>query len=445
MFRRCLRLSIPSIQDLVHRLDFFEKEIIDLRAFRQAVETTFPDVAVAATRLAKERHKAVKEIDVIVENPLTPEEFIDLNQFYALQMVQSLSLENMMYLRSFEDLCTYAKTIHREYLVRVAKRARALSHAPMGLSQMPSIQELRRWYEWSFHDVKSTTPPVDLQSAQKFDSLIRRVFLRHYNVSSLLCQGMYELRDRERWTEHSFSDKSLQTSINELQFFFDEFCTSRVKLRFLVGNYMYLSTRILQVELKESEKLTAPLFFDHDPHSFTGLICHECSLTKILKCVIQSAKSRYDESGIELRVAGDPNLTFVGIPYIMYDILSALVDDAVQANLVRQERFGVACTPVLLTVSQRDGCEQFSVRISDTAGGMPLDEAKHVLGYWSLYNASETVSKKADTWIHSPIRMPYAHCAAQAISGDISVVSIEGYGTDRVLYIPFTGVKDIRI
>ncbi|ORC84628.1 pyruvate dehydrogenase (lipoamide) kinase [Trypanosoma theileri] len=445
MLRSSLRCLTPSLRDLIHRLDSFEKEIIELKAFRQAVETSSPDVAAAAEALAKERRKAKPQIDVVLENPLTAGEFVELNQFYALQIMQSLPLGNMVHIRTFEDLCAHAKLVHREYLVRVAQRARALTHAPVGLSQMPSIQELRRWYEWSFHDVKSTSPPVDRQSALNFDTLIRRVFLRHYNVSALLTDAMYELGERERWTERSFSDKSLADTFEELQEFFHGFCMGRVRLRFLVGNYMYLSTRILDVEPKDSEKLTVPLFFDHDPEKFAGQICRECSLTQLLKCAIRSARDIYDEADIELRIAGDESLTFVGIPYILYDILSAMIDDAIQANLLRQETFGVACTPVVITLAQQEGNERFCVRVSDTAGGMPLGKAEHVLRYWSFYKTEEKEPKLSSTWIHSPIRMPYAYCAAQTIGGDISVFSIEGYGTDRILYLPSTGVQNIHI
>ncbi|EAN92747.1 pyruvate dehydrogenase (lipoamide) kinase, putative, partial [Trypanosoma cruzi] len=231
MLRRCFRFSIPHLQDLIHRLDYFEKEIIELRAFRQMVEAASPEMALAAEAIAKERQRAKGDIDVVMEYPLTSEEFVELNQFYALQKEKRLPLRNMMHIRNVEDLYVHAKIIHREYLVRLAQRARALTLAPMGLSQMPSIQELRRSYEWSFHGVNSTKPPIDLESAQEFDSLMRCVFLRHYNVSSLLSEGMYELGQREMWSERDFSDKSLVETFEELQVFFDEFCTGRVRLR----------------------------------------------------------------------------------------------------------------------------------------------------------------------------------------------------------------------
>ncbi|EAN79441.1 pyruvate dehydrogenase (lipoamide) kinase, putative [Trypanosoma equiperdum] len=444
MFRCYGRKLSPQLRDIIHRLDFIEKQIIDLKAFRDAVQATLPSVATAADALARKRQETANQINVVAKDPLTSEEFVELNQYYAVQMVQTLALRNMVHIRTHEDLYSHARLIHREYLVRVAQRARALSHACVGLSQMPSIQELRRWYEWSFHDVRSTKAPVDAEGALKFDTLVRRLFLRHYNVSALLSEGMHELGERQRWDEHSHSDDLLTETFDELQRFFDEFCMGRVRLRFLVGNYVQLSTQILRVEPRYSEKLTAPMYFDHDPESFVGQICQRCSLIKLVECAIRSARASYSELGIELRVAVDPDATLSGIPYITYDILSALIDDAIQANVLRQEKYGIPFTPVVITIAQRNANEQFSVRVSDTAGGMPLHLARHVLKYWFAYKCTDDMLKLAKTWTHSPIRLPYAYCAAKVLGGDISVVSIDGYGTDRFLHLPSDGIERVR-
>ncbi|CCD16547.1 unnamed protein product [Trypanosoma congolense IL3000] len=445
MFRCCARRFSPQLRDIINRLDFIEEQIIDLKAFREAVEAILPGVAAAADVLAKKRREAVQQINVVVKDPLTSEEFAELNQFYAVQKVQPLALSNMLRIQTHEDLYSHARIVRREYLVRVAKRARALSHAPVGLSQMRSIQELRRWYEWSFHDVKSIKAPVDTESALKFDTLLRRVLLRHYNVSALLSEGMHELGRRQRWSEHSSSDEVLSEAFEEMQQFFVEFCMGRVRLRFIAGNYVQLSTKILNVQPKDYEKLTAPMYFGHDPDTFVGQICQRCSLVTLVECAIRSAKLCNNDINILLRVSADPDTTFPGIPYITYDILCALIDDAIQANILRSEKYGVPFTPVIVTVAQRKGSEQFSVRVSDTAGGLPLHIARHVLKYWFTYKCTDDMLKHAKTWIHSPIRLPYAYCAARVLGGDISVVSVDGYGTDRFLHLPAEGMKGVHI
>ncbi|CAD2219988.1 pyruvate dehydrogenase (lipoamide) kinase [Angomonas deanei] len=202
MIRLSARLFSLSFRDLSDRLDSFEREVIELKSFRKAVENASPEVAEAAKRVVEEQLQDHVNNGRDLENPLTAKEFTDLNQFYAAQKNKTLELENLLYISKPNDLLAHAKTVHREYLVRIAKRARALNFAPYGLSQMPSILELKKYYQWSFHDMRSNPPPKTTEDLMAFDSLVRKVFLRHYNVSDLLCAGMKELSNREQWSSH---------------------------------------------------------------------------------------------------------------------------------------------------------------------------------------------------------------------------------------------------
>lgn len=447
MFRRSALLLSPSFSEIVDRLDAFEKEFIELKAFQKAVEATSPQVAQAAKTNLKESLKEVKANKANLENPLTPKEFVALNQFYAKQKVKNVPFENLMYITSLSDLQQHARVVYREYLVRIAQLARHLNSAPYGLSQMDGIQKLKKWYQWSFHDMQNTPYPENKDGCYRYDRMVRRVFLRHYNVSSLLSEGMIELGRREGWTG---VNEELIESYSDLEDFFTTFFVGRVRVRFLVSNYMYLSTKILDVKRKETEHfdpdgLTVPLFFDHNPNDFVGLICKTCSLLTIAKCAIKEAQKGYDEE-IELKVAGDSNLHFVGIPYIMYDIIFAVLEDAVQANLDRQELMGVPSSKIEVTLAQHPSNERFVMRVSDTAGGLPLRDSAHLLSCWSIYNKMNDFNEdNIRTWTCSPIRLPYAYCAAQTIGGGLSVASIEGYGTDRQLYFPSTGICGLSI
>lgn len=446
--RAAARLATVSFRDITDRLDSFEKEVIELNAFRKAVEATSPEVAKKANALIGESVGSTNGCRTGIESPLTADEFTELNQFYALQQSRDIHVENLLYINTPSTLMQHAATVHREYLVRAAQRARKLNAAPYGLSQMPSIKELKQWYQWTFHDMRNSQKPSDIEGAREFDALVRRVFLRHYNVSTLLNDGFLELARREHWREVT---RELRSSYKELEEFFTEFCTGRVRLRFLIGNYMYLSTKILNVERPEyvewdPEGLTKPLFFDHNPEDFVGQICRKTSLLNLLKYSIRQTQKGYDEEEIVLRLAGEDSLTFVGIPYITCDVLTAMLEDAVQANLKRQEAFGVPCSKIEVTLSQHSKSKNYVVRVSDTAGGVPLSEAEQALACWSLYKAvQEGGQDKFKTWTQSPIRLPYAWCAARVIGGDITLASIEGYGTDRQLYLPSSGISNCRI
>lgn len=449
MFRCSARwLLVNSLRDITDRLDSFEKEVIELNAFRKAVEATSPEVADKAKSLIDEHMHAVKESKANIENPLTADEFIELNQFYAVQQPRRIPIANLLYINTPNDLMHHATTVHREYLVRVAQRARKLNAAPYGLSQMPSIKELKQWYQWTFHDIRNTKKPTNVEETREFDALVRRVFLRHYNVSTFLNDGFLELAKREQWKEFN---EELRSNYRDLEEFFTEFCTGRVRLRFLIGNYMYLSTRIMGVARPEYEQwdpegLTEPLFFDHNPEDFVGQICKRTSLLNLVKYSVKQAQKEYADEEIILKLAGEGDLTFVGIPYITFDVLTAMLEDAVQANLYRQETYGIPCTPIEVTLSQHSQSRNYVVRVSDTAGGVPLSVAEQALSCWSLYKTVHDSSHdKFKTWIQSPIRLPYAYCAARVIGGDVTSASIEGYGTDRQLYLPATGVSNVSI
>lgn len=447
MLRRtpCLRYLI-TFRDITDRLDSFEKEVIDLKAFRHAVEEENPTVAEAARNALKKMSPVGVVSKAVLDNPLTAAEFMDLNQFYALQKPKDQCLENLLYIRSLNSLQEHAKVVQREYLVRAAHLAKILNNAPYGLSQMQGIRDLGGWYQLTFKDMRNTPAPTNREGALVFDQAVRRTFLRHYNVSSLLNAGMHELAEREQWDR---VDKALVEAYPDVDAFFNEFCTKRVCLRFLVGNYMYLSTQILNIERDpqlDPEGRTIPLYFNHDPDSFVGQMCMKTSLLKVIECAVESCKKTFTDAEIEIQVAGDPDLTFVGIPYITYDIVYALLEDAVQANLEREELLGTPCSKIEITLAQRKGNESYTVRVSDTAGGLPLRAAKQALSCWSVFRDAHghtMPSSEIKTWTHSPIRLPYGWRASHVIGGNVRLGSVEGYGTDRYFYIPARGVGHI--
>lgn len=453
MFRRfvprlCANFSLRAITD---RLDSFEKEVIELKAFRQAVEKTSPEVALAAERLLKDDSISVSSQDKDkLDLPLTAGEFIEMTQFYALQKPNQIKVENVRFVKTMDDLLRQSTVFHREALVRLAMIAKTLSLAPYGLSQMPPIQELIRWYQLSFHEMINRPTPKSTDELQFFDTLSRSVFLRHYNVSRLLCEGLISLAEREGWDT---SDYTLPELFPDLQTFFETFYSQRVKIRFLCGNYCHLSSQMLKLPKQsyadvDKQGLTELSFFGHDPSTFVGQLCEKTSFVKVAKSCIESLQKRYDEEKIELHIHGDENMTFIGVPYILCDIVSALLSDAVEENLYHQEISGKAPTKITVTLVQGPRNENIVMRVSDTAGGMRLDDARLSLTCWSTFRNSHhksSILSSGDSWIHSPIRLSYANCAATCFGGNVTVASIEGYGTDRQLYIPVKGVCDIVV
>lgn len=442
--RPCL-VTQKQLRDVVARLDSFEKEVVSLKAFRAAVETVSPEVAAAAETLSKQRweqHQAARKPEInnsaLLENPLTPDEFGELYQFYAEKPHRPVLLDNIMNINNITDLINHAKMFHREFSVRVAKRAATLNNAPLGLGRMSAIEELRKMYEWSFADLRSVEAPVDRESALALDRVVRRVYLRHQSGRPLMLDGLRQLTHREGITRNELrNNMDLYKDYEPLQDTFEHFVSARAKLRFLLVNYMELSHRLLDIPASDpssTHPVPPPNLFGHAENTFAGTICRETSMVKLVEYAKREAEEkfpdieRYDDDfpKVSIRVVGDPNLTFIGFPQNTVQIITAMIEAAIRANLRRSDDNGVLPTPVNIVIAQRPGCSEIGVRVSDTAGGIAFHELPMSLAY--LYNCD----------IDDPhlIELPYVAVLAKTFGGHLHVSSIDGYGTDRVLYTP---------
>lgn len=441
-FLRSCVVTQKQLRDVVARLDSFEKEVISLKAFRAAVECVSPEVAAAAETIARQRWEQQQELHAerkndataVLENPLTPDEFGELYQLYAEKPHRPVKLSNLMNINNVTDLLNHAKVFHREFAVRVAKRAATLNNAPLGLGRMTAIEQLRKMYEWSFADLRSVDVPADRDGALALDRIVRRVYLRHQSGRPLMLDGLRQLTHREGISRKELRhNRALYKDYEPLQDTFENFVSARAKLRFLLGNYMELSHRLLDIPADAAADCTEKLY-GHDESTFAGSICRETSMVKLVEFAKREAEEkfpeieRFDEEfpKVHTRVVGDPNLTFVGFPQNTVQIISAMIEAAIRANLRRSEDVGVPPTPVQVVIAQQPNSSEIGVRVSDTAGGIPFNELPMSLAY--LYNCD----------IDDPhlIELPYVAVLAKTFGGDLHVSSIDGHGTDRVLYTP---------
>eukprot|EP00758_Cryptobia_borreli_P001600 Tbor_TRINITY_DN2376_c0_g1::TRINITY_DN2376_c0_g1_i1::g.202::m.202/K00898/PDK2_3_4; pyruvate dehydrogenase kinase 2/3/4 len=400
----------------------------------------------------------------------------DLYEFYALQTEITITIQEIIDIRCTDDLIKYAQFLHREYMVRLARRARSLRHAPLGLGLMPSLRELRRWYEMSFFDMRSISSIETEEDIIKFDLTVRKVSVRHVNTTDLISSGIYEFAEREQLlTEKKLSDHRLINVYQEVQDFFDAFCDTRVKLRFLLGHHIYCSEKLLGPKVADHVAQvpeTAQDFYDHDPSLFSGQVCNKCDIRKVVLAAINETKrseldenysvpniiltvfepkrepyeynneSRDNENSLNNSV---PPFTFRCVPSVVYWIVSSLVGEAIFTNMMRKEQYMVPFTPINVKISQGPNLSDVTITVSDTAGGMSLPVVTTSLsyiascrGYLEDQKLSTNVSsiRRGAGWNHAPIRIPYAVVAARSMGGDITVSSMEGVGTQRYLYIP---------
>lgn len=471
---------------IVDRIDMLEREILMLRnnpvfaTAAAAAAATVPSdgsgnsssadsddngatggVATSATTDAT-ASAAADELAELHEDctaPLSPEAFDDLHQFSAKQPELPIPIRRLLLQTNERELMLGANMVKREYQVRLAHTTRGLMMSPFGLAMMPSMVELRKWYELSFSDIYNCPPITSRDDLFKFGRLIRRIYRRHWNVSDLLSNAILEFSQRENWTRQSLDDPRLFHHFEDLQTFFDMFCGTRTALRLLVCHHMVAAERILQIDPASLHPRARASYFGLNPDDFVGALCHKTSVPTIVKKAVRDALREFYDEGekdqeVTIEVVGDPDFRFLSVPVIVFDIVTAIIGEAVRANYVHRERTARPPTPIRVLISQRSGQDDCVVRVEDTAGGMPHSVTRTSMGYLAacrsyfddreLCGTSSTI-KEGRGWRHSPIRIPYAAVAASTIGGQVSVSSIDGFGTDRVFCIPVKGFVDRSI
>jgi pyruvate dehydrogenase kinase 2/3/4 len=336
-----------------------------------------------------------------------------------------------------------ANSVQRQYVVRVARCAAQLNNAPLGLSLMHSIQELRKWYELSYHDA-STLPPVsDRAGLIEFTKLLRRIFVRHLNTAALLSKGLSELAARDEWTSEQVLTSSFLESFSELEATVSSFCDARIRLRFLVVHMQNVLSNFLKDELEQVDWCKQD-FLGHGPATFRGSVCLEASLLSCTQQAVRSVQSELPSdisTCISISVVGDESATFVGVPSLVTEMIAALVSEAVSP---RNRETPPAQNTITVSVVQNQRSSEFAVQVCDRAGGMPLRELAPRQTFLGSVIGSRSPVFSAARW-HQPLALPYAAAVARAFGGCVSSATVESHGTDRVLHIPRHGFAELKI
>ncbi len=446
------RLSTSAdVRQLVLRINAIEASILELQRFKEVVERCHPEVAEQAKLMSIERRSReqaanaqgpAEAMRLFEEMPLTPKEFEDLHQFYALHPVEEFPMASLTNCEPDAVVMELANKIQRQYVVRVARCAAQLNNAPLGLSLMHSIQELRKWYEFSFHDASTLPPVTNRAGLLEFTKLLKRIFVRHLNTATLVSQGLSELALRDEWTPDLVLRSSFLETFQEVESTVSAFCDARIRLRFLVVHMLYLLCNYLGQEI-EHDEWTIQEFFGHDPATFRGAVCLETSLLGLTKHAVRAVQAElpHDISGcITVSVVGDETATIICVPQLVTEMIASLVSDAVSP---RSRAAPPVENAVSVTVVQHPKSSEFAVQVSDQAGGMPLRELLPRQTYLATTGVKGPKGSCA-SW-RQPMALPYAAAVARTFGGCITTATVESYGTDRVLHLPRHGFESLKI
>ncbi|XP_032065572.1 pyruvate dehydrogenase (acetyl-transferring) kinase isozyme 1, mitochondrial isoform X3 [Thamnophis elegans] len=283
--------------------------------------------------------------------------------------------------------------LRQELPVRLANIMKEISLLPDNLLKTPSVQLVQSWYVQSLQEILDFKDKNadDAEAVSCFKDTVITIRNRHNDVIPTMAQGVIEYKDNY--------GVDPVTSQN-VQYFLDRFFMSRISIRMLLNQHTLLFGGNVEVNPA------------HPKH--IGSIDPKCNVVDVIKDGYENAKSLCDlyyMSSPELileeknvKSPGQP-MQVVYVPSHLYYMVFELFKNAMRATMEHHAERGIY-PPVHVQVAL--GTEDLTVK----AG----------FGYG----------------------LPISRLYAQYFQGDLKLYSLEGYGTDAVVFIKALSTESVE-
>mmetsp|Transcript_30094 Transcript_30094/g.39622 ORF Transcript_30094/g.39622 Transcript_30094/m.39622 type:complete len:432 (+) Transcript_30094:71-1366(+) len=328
-----------------------------------------------------------------------------------------------------ETVIQVATFLHRELPIRFAYRIKDLDNMT-ALNQMKSIQQVREWYVKSFQEIREFHSPETPEEEQQFAEILDRIYERHAPVLLTMAKGVYELR--KEWSGKSKPFEEYE----EIHNFLDAFYISRIGIRMLIGQYLALREEPIQ--------------------GYIGMIGTETSPAQVARMAIEDATyvcNRQYGDAPEVSLHGKLDFTFPYVPQHLHYILMEILKNSMRATV---DFHGVDedMPPIRVVIADGESNEDVVIKISDEGGGIPRSIMTKIWSY--LFTTADPAIQKGfvqmtdnegDHDKGSPLAglgygLPISRSYARYFGGDLSVMSMEGYGTDAFIHLSRLGDHD---
>ena len=312
--------------------------------------------------------------------------------------------------------------LHHELPIRLARRVVELDRLP-GLHEMPSVKKVREWYARSAHEIQSIAKPCDAETERLFATLLEPIYERHAGVLYTMAHGAYELRENYKG---AFEDDA------SIHSFLDSFYTSRIGIRMIIGQYLALREPV------HSEDAV-------------GLLSTAVAPARIAEDAARQARHLCERQfGVapEVIIEGRTDLDFEYVPDHAFYILLELLKNSMRASCERNPDSPPA---VRVVIADGEANEDVALKVSDEGGGIARSDLRRVWSY--LYTtASRDVQAQGfsggnSDFAGAPLAglgygLPISRAYARYFGGDLTLMSMEGFGTDAFVYLSRLGDHD---
>jgi len=323
-----------------------------------------------------------------------------------------------------ETLLTSAKFLHGELPIRLAHRVHELAHLPYFLCDMPSVVKVRKMYEQSFVEMLDSPAPQTAREEEDFSKLIKAIMDRHNDVVKLVARGVLELKNHNGKTPADW----------RIQSFLDRFYMSRISIRMLITQHLGIR------EPREG---------------YAGIINLNCKPSVVARHVaddVHGLAYRHYGDCPSIRIVDDRGIT---LPYVeghLYFMLFEVLKNAVRATLETHSEKAILPEVRVVIVG---GSEDITIKVSDEGGGIPRSAMNKIWTY--LFTTAEIPPTRLLEMEESNGRLgldpmagfgyglPLSRLYARYFGGNLTLMSMEGYGTDAFMYLCKVGDKEEAI
>uniref|UniRef100_A0A8C6U2C0 Protein-serine/threonine kinase n=1 Tax=Neogobius melanostomus TaxID=47308 RepID=A0A8C6U2C0_9GOBI len=349
--------------------------------------------------------------------------------FYSRFSPSPLSMKQFLDFGS-ENACekTSFAFLRQELPVRLANIMKEINLLPDNLLRTPSVRLVQSWYMQSFQDILQFKERNVITFMCSFIDTVIKIRNRHNDVIPTMAQGVVEYKDAY----------GMDPVVSQnLQYFLDRFYMSRISIRMLMNQHTLLFGGKVKVNPAHPKQIGGI-----DPH---------CYVSDVIKDAYENARNlcdRYYMNSPELvleefnSVEKDTPINVVYVPSHLYHMVFELFKNAMRATM---ELYGDSMEYPPVQVQIALGSEDLTVKVSDRGGGVPLRKIDRLF----TYTYSTAPKPDMDRSHAAPLAgygygLPISRLYARYFQGDLKLYSLEGFGTDAVIYIRALSTESIE-
>uniref|UniRef100_A0A673AE59 Protein-serine/threonine kinase n=1 Tax=Sphaeramia orbicularis TaxID=375764 RepID=A0A673AE59_9TELE len=306
--------------------------------------------------------------------------------------------------------------LRQELPVRLANIMKEINLLPDNLLRTPSVRLVQSWYMQSLQEILEFKDKNadDEKVTYDFTDAVIKIRNRHNDVIPTMAQGVVEYK------ETYGTDPVVSQNV---QYFLDRFYMSRISIRMLLNQHTLLFGGKVKVNPAHPKQIGSI-----DPH---------CRVSDVVRDAYENARNLCDRYYMN-----SPELILEEFNGCKSKTAVVFLQNAMRATM---ELYGDAMEYPAIHAQVALGTEDLTVKVSDRGGGVPLRKIDRLF----TYTYSTAPRPSIDRSHAAPLAgygygLPISRLYARYFQGDLKLYSLEGYGTDAVIYIRALSTESIE-